>query len=59
MKMIKCDGKAGMSFLKILKLPTKCDFCGDEITEKNFGGVFGKQVTCDNICCLIEVDLDK
>jgi len=56
MKFITCDAKSGMILMKILEVKPNCSFCGEPITEENFGGVFSKptRVCCKNICCIIE-----
>ena len=56
MEIIQCDGKSGMWLIGVLEAEPKCSFCGKEVTEDNFGGVFSKptRVCCNNICCLSE-----
>ena len=56
MQIISCDKSAGMEMIKILEVEPKCSFCGKEITEDNFGGIFSKptRVCCNSLCCLME-----
>ena len=61
-EIITCDKSAGMMIIKeILEIEPKCSFCGKEVTEDNFGGVFSKptRVCCSNICCIVEASISN
>jgi len=56
MQIIQVDRKFGIIMAKeIIGIDPKCSFCGCEVNETNFGGIFSKptQLSCDNITCLI------
>jgi len=56
MQIITCDKSAGIILIGILEAEPICSFCGTDITENNFGGIFSKptRICCDNICCISE-----
>jgi len=61
-EMITCEKSAGMEILKMLDIEEpKCSFCGIEINEENFGGVFSKptRVSCNNLFCINEAVGDQ
>jgi hypothetical protein len=59
LKVITCDKYSCIKLLEILELEKKCVYCGDKITEDNFGGVFPKtKVCCNRILCTIEATGD-
>ena len=55
LKIIQCDKKSSVLLMDILEIEPKCSFCGTDITEDNFGGLFPPMIVCcDSICCIME-----
>ena len=55
-EIVTCDKASCMLLLDYLKAEPKCNFCGTEITEENFGIIYNKPivVSCNSLLCLSE-----
>ena len=56
MDIITRDSTTGMEMVKLLELPPFCEYCECDITEDNFGGIFGETVVCNDVLCLLQFD---
>ena len=55
-EIITCDKASSMLLLDYLDVEPKCNFCGVEITEENFGAIYNKPivVSCNSLLCMAE-----